>query len=213
MKGTDSVETEGRSPHVVTMKLDAEDYENIYLRVREKLWFFWASLFGVLGGTGLLITYFSIGTATEAAVDKYVQTERFAKSIAENTESRLARLEAREKELNSLLAGAEKRVGALAKLPIAISEHGVTLVDANGEKFHIETGQARRGDVVEFHSAFGRPPMVLIASMSDRFGRPAADPMATSRDVPVVHVIASSTGFRVPHNFTRGDYSWIAVGP
>lgn len=207
------MEPDEKQPPVVTMKLDAEDYENIYLRVREKLWLFWAGLFGILGGTGLFIAYISIGSATEAAVNKYVQTEQFAKSIAENTESRLARLEAREKELNGLLAAAEKRVGTLAKLPIAISEHGVTLADANGEKFHIETGHARRGKAVEFQSQFSRPPIVLIASTSDRFGRPAADPMATSKDIPVVHMNASSTGFKVPHNFTRGDYSWIAIGP
>jgi hypothetical protein len=195
------------------MKLDSEDYENIYLRIRGKLWLFWAAVFGALGGTGLVVGYFSISSAIEVAVNKYLQTEQFAQSIAKDTESRLARLEERERELARLLAIAEKRAGTVASLPIAITDGGVTLVGSDGAKFHVETGSTKRGEPVLFKSAFSRPPMVLLAPNTDRFGRPAGEPLTTSKDVSVIRVAASSTGFKNPYvlNSSSG-FSWLAIG-
>ena len=68
------------------MKLDSEDYENIYLRIREKLWLFWASLIALFSGVGLVVLYFSLSAATEKAVNKYIQTETFQKNVIQATE-------------------------------------------------------------------------------------------------------------------------------
>ena len=199
-----------------TVKLDSEDYENIYLRIREKLWLFWAGLFTFFGGAGLLIAYISIGSATEAAVKQYVGTAGFAKSISDTTSSRLADLDARTMNLTDALTSLEKRAASTKTLPLSVSDHGISIVGVDGVRFNIESGSAKGGELIRFQSAFTRPPMVLITSTSNRAGMQVLEHPAIRSDVQQVTTrTTTAEAFQLPRSTSfasRNTFDWVAIG-
>lgn len=193
------------------MKLDSEDYENIYLRVREKLWLFWASLIALFGGAGLVVLYFSMTAATEKAVNKYIQTETFQKSVIEATAAKATELKQRTDAIEASLNTSEKRVASLANLPIAIGENGIALIDGSGKKFFLESGTVKDGESVKFQNAFTVPPTVILNTTGDMFG-PYADRITTGRATSAYAPKVTNQGFSLRHATTPRTYSWVALG-
>ena len=191
------------------MKLDSEDYENIYLRVREKLWIFWASMIALFGGAGLIVLYLSISAATEKAVNKYIQTDAFRQNIIQAIAAKTTELKQRTDAIEASLNISEKRVANLAKLPIAIGENGIALMDQSGKKFFVESGVAKDGDSVKFQNAFTVPPTVILSTTGDMFG-PYSDRI-TSGHAPNAPKVTSQ-GFSLRHSTSRRTYSWVALG-
>lgn len=193
------------------MKLDSEDYENIYLRVREKLWLFWASLFALFGGTGLIVLYLSMSTATEKAVNNYIKTEAFQKNVIQAIAAKATELARRADEIEASLNTSEKRVASLANLPIAIGENGVALMDQSGKKFFVESGTVRDGESVKFQNAFTVPPTVLLTTTGDAFGA-YADRITSSRVANLYAPKVTNQGFSLRHVPSPKTYSWVALG-
>jgi len=193
------------------MKLDSEDYENIYLRIREKLWLFWASLLALFGGTGLVVLYFSMSTATEKAVNKYIQTETFQKNVIQATAAKANELQKRTDAIEASLNTSEKRVASIAKLPIAIGENGIALMDQSGKKFFVESGAVRDGESVTFQNAFTVPPTVILSTTGDMFGS-YADRIAPGRVANAYAPKVTNQGFSLRHVPSPKMYSWVALG-
>lgn len=196
---------------VVTMKLDSEDYENIYLRVREKLWQFWASLLGVLGFAGLVVAYVSISAATEKAVNRYIQTDAFKQNVVQSATAKLTDLKQRTDAIESSLNTSEKRIAGLAKLPIAIGENGIALMDQTGKKFFIESGTVKDGESVKFQNPFSSPPIIILSATGDMFGSYSARitaPPLRNANTPNV----KNEGFSLRYSNSHRTYSWVAFG-
>lgn len=209
MPATDRMQEPDRS-----MKLDSEDYENIYLRVREKLWLFWAGMFTVLGGVGLIMAYITINTAAKDIVERYMRSEGFEKALAEQTSKKIADLEAREMKLQASLAKLERRASVAQNLPISVTDNGLTVLSADGRKFFIETGVARGGTTVQFTSQFKNPPFVAVGPVRDSNPTPLPpSPLYPQNMLEVTLHVATSEGFRVPPPQRLFPYySWIAIG-
>jgi len=193
------------------MKLDSEDYENIYLRIREKLWLFWASLFALFGGAGLIVLYFSMSSATEKAVNKYIQTEVFKQSVIQATAAKATELTQRTEAIEARLSTSEKRVASLAKLPISIEENGLAVIDPTGKKFFLESGVAKDGEAVKFHNAFTFPPTVILSTTGDMFGS-YAERITPGRPVNPYAPKVTNQGFSLRFSTNHRTYSWVALG-
>lgn len=193
------------------MKLDSEDYENIYLRIREKLWLFWASLIAMFGGVGILVLYFSMSAATEKAVNKYIQTEAFRQSVVQATAAKATELQQRTDAIEASLSVSEKRAATLAKLPIAIGENGLAVIDQSGKKFFIESGTVKDGESVKFQNAFTVPPTVIMNTTGDTFGS-YDDRITTGRAANAYAPKITSQGFSLRHRPSPRTYSWVALG-
>lgn len=192
------------------MKLDSEDYENIYLRIREKLWLFWAYLFLVLGGGALVVLYFSISAATEKAVNNYIQTETFQKDVIQTIEAKASELKQRTDAIEASLNTSEKRVASLAKLPIDIGENGIALMDQSGKKFFVESGVVKDGESVKFQNAFTVPPTVILSTTGDMFGS-YADRISAKRVASAAPNVTNQ-GFSLRYASSPQTYSWVALG-
>ncbi len=81
------------------MKLDESDYTNIFLRVREKLLAHLAAplaaLLALFGITSWYVAKQKIDSITEAAVNKYVQSDAFQKKVVAAYNQKLSQLENR----------------------------------------------------------------------------------------------------------------------
>lgn len=192
------------------MMLDSEDYENIYLRIREKLWLFWAYLFLVLGGGALVVLYFSISAATEKAVNNYIQTETFQKDVIQTIEAKASELKQRTDAIEASLNTSEKRVASLAKLPIDIGENGIALMDQSGKKFFVESGVVKDGESVKFQNAFTVPPTVILSTTGDMFGS-YADRISAKRVASAAPNVTNQ-GFSLRYASSPKTYSWVALG-
>jgi len=193
------------------MKLDSEDYENIYLRIREKLWLFWASLIALFSGVGLVVLYFSLSAATEKAVNKYIQTETFQKNVIQATAAKATELKQRTDAIEASLNTSEKRAASLAKLPISIGENGIALVDQSGKKFFIESGTVKDGESVKFQNAFTLPPTVILNTTGDMLGS-YADRITAGRVPSAYAPKVTNQGFSLRYTTSAKTYSWVALG-
>lgn len=206
-----------REKSIVTMKLDAEDYENIYLRVRGRLWRQALALTAVLGISVGGAGWFFVERAAKKSIDAYVQTDVFKSSLMFAAMERMEGLERRADVLGKEVSEHEKRVGQLANLPVSAGPRGLSVVDANGGKFLLETGEVKAGGVVQFSKAFSTPPTVFMIPVEDRFGRSPAQSFRRSESVAVVTPMAevTTTGFVVGQLgaiYMPGRFKWIALG-
>ncbi len=196
---------------MATMKLDSEDYENIYLRVREKLWLFWVTFLGLLGGVSLSVTYVSMSAATEKAVNWYIQTDTFKQNVVQSATAKLTDLKQKTDAIESSLNTSEKRIAGLAKLPIAIGENGIALMDQTGKKFFIESGTVKDGEAIKFQNPFSSQPVIILSATGDAFGayadRLTAAPSRNSHAPKV-----TNDGFSLRYSTHRRTYSWVAFG-
>lgn len=201
-------------PAVVTMKLDGEDYENIYLRVRGKMWKQVAAAiaFVGLGVAGAGWAYMS--KLTEKAIAEYVQSDAFKNGVRADALSRVNDLEKRSQSLTDLIEKQQRAIGGLAQLPLSVTENGLVLVDPKGKQFSIEMGEVVEGEEVKFTSSYKNPPMVLVTSIGER--QVIRTPLSRDRGSMVSISRVTLDGFKMPvgnrvHAF-KPRYRWIAIG-
>lgn len=203
-------------PQVVTMKLDATDYENIYLRVRERLSIFLISVFGAIaaaiGVAGIFTFYHGVNSATEKAVNEFVKTNTFKQSVVDTTSAKTIELQKQADLIAVSLEKSEKRVATLAKLPITVDGNGVAMIGTSGEKFFIETGTAHDGETVKFHNPYKNPPTVIMNVTGDNFG-PYRDRFPNERRMNGGYAPnVSAGGFSLAASVNQRTYSWVAIG-
>jgi len=197
------------------MKLDGEDYENIYLRVRGKMWKQVAAAIAFVGlgvaGAGWLY----IGKLSEKAINLYVQSDAFKDGVRADAIARLSELEARSKELDRQISQQELALGVLARLPIEASPNSLNVVDTLGQKFSIEMGTVEEDEPVLFRNTYSSPPMVLFSLISDE--RKLLGGKQAERGGEVFGTSFTETGFRITLDAKlrigpKRRYRWIAIG-
>lgn len=202
-------------PSVVTMKLDSEDYENIYLRVRGKMWKQVAAAIAFVGlgvaGAGWLY----IGKLSEKAINLYVESEVFKEGVRADAMARLSELETRSKELDRQISEQELALGVMARLPIAASANNLNLIDTAGRKFSIEMGTVEEGEPAVFKNTYSTEPMVLVSLISDE--QKLLGGAMAERGGEVFGVTFTQTGFLIPSEAkfkfgSKRKYRWIAIG-
>jgi hypothetical protein len=136
------------------MKLDQSDYENIFLRVRDKLliqvFAIFSILFAVIGIATWTAVKARVEKITELAVNNYVQSDEFKKHVVVSYQEKLTRLETQTAEITKVLSEQQKKAAQLSEIPILIDQDGLTLINKNGHQFRIEMGSAISGAKVLF---------------------------------------------------------------
>lgn len=199
--------------------LTSEDYENIYLRVKEKVWkgvlglmAFAATIGGLVGAIG---GYELAKRQFDSAISAYTNTDEFRASMISYAQrnlpdmhAELGVLEERASALQHVLLERRELLEAMLQAPLAVSGHGYRLTAADGNSLRLEFGSqrigGRAGTWVQFKEPFRDPPIILTSFPSgwqeSRFER--------SNGVSEV----SATGFNVHHSGFGTDINWVAIG-
>ncbi len=138
------------------MKLDESDYENIFLRVRDKLYIQFIAICAVIFGIVGFTTWHSVKTRIdgkiESAVNEYIQSKEFKEVVIKSSQEKLAELDRHANQIENLLSRQQLKIAQQSEIPIIIDEKGLTLVNKNGQQFHIEMGNAKSGEDSHFQN-------------------------------------------------------------
>jgi hypothetical protein len=209
------------APSAHPFQLNGEDYENIWLRIKDRYWkriFASLALSATLGGLGgYAVAERFMDRAVKDAVKEYAQTEEFKTKIAQATreqvpslQSAMIALEQRETQLGQNLAARQQTIAAMESGLVKITEHSIVLTTTDGQKLHIEYGRTaanQMSDVpVKFEAPFTRPPAVFLTLID---GEP------TRSSLPLSATKISLEGFSVATytgGFLPAKMDWIAIG-
>ena len=189
-------------------KLTTEDYENIWLRIKDKtnkrvlhVYGVVASLFTILTfvfGSGL---YFYGQKIIDSAVTSYIKSQKFEHQAQETFKAQFNLVD---KKLRLIDKGLDK-LAIYKSAPYSISDHGFTLVDSSGNYVIVEHGSGSSSDRIEFKSKFSKPPTVVALAVSDSF--------PPQRERPLAVMSITNEGFstgKLPH--LPMGIKWIAIG-
>ena len=204
-------------PEYNGLQLSGEDYENIWLRIKDRgaAAFYWfiglAVTFGTLiGGVG---GYGIARNALEVEVQRYAESVEFRKSVIDYTRQQmpdldrsLQAIEGRADSLAELIATHQANISALGRSPLEVDSNGARWTASYGRSLRLEAGQSAIGfseAPVKFSSQFQAPPMVLVSfhETSPPFGRSAASTYEVTAE-----------GFRIRSLGVNGVVNWVAIG-
>lgn len=160
-------------------QLTGDDFEHIWLRLKDR---FWKSIFAAVGLSvllGGLGGYQLARQRLDDAVAQYVQTDDFRSSLTSYARERLTELHAeiqvleeREGELGEALAARSEQLRAMTSAPFTVTDTGMTVVDPAGHQLRLEAGvlKAHMRSHVDFQVPFSAEPIVLISPASTSFG-------------------------------------------
>lgn len=215
--------------------LATEDYDNIWLRIKEK------GIRWVLTWVTFIVTLITviIATITFLGFNNYVQEKalsltrvyvsspEFKKEASDSLSSFLilnreiiADLQAKLR----MLKDSVRLVSNLRVAPYGFTGNSASFVDSLGTQFRIEYGNASTDDPVEFRQEFLDPPLVYMTAttqLTQIVGRQTEKQIAkTSNHYPLVLDSVSRSGFVVkmdprytPWGFSGSqNFNWIAIG-
>ena len=193
------------------LSLSTEEYENIWLRIKDKISKLFAgyvlvctSLIMVMGVFGLNVY---VGNKIEEEVEKMVSSEtlsqQITKSISEQIESIDSQLNSTKIEIEELENSARKLSEFSKGFPFEVKGNRLTITTSVGNIFVVEKGHCVSVGKVIFSDSFNEPPSVFIA-----------DCPSGVKPSNIVVVDVTNEGFRL---YSRGimdsvrKMSWIAV--
>ena len=192
------------------MKLDKEDYENIFLRIGFRLLKWLGSIVVGIGIAGTVYVSNYVGSKVDKLVDDYVKTEEFKGKVVAAATEKVAKLKQQTDVIEGKLSMAEKRTVELAKLPLYINNQRVAMMAPSGEKLYIEAGTVNEGGNITFASGFKKEPVVILSVIRNGL---YLDVIRNARQGYIFPApIVTSAGFSVPGNVVGRGYSWIAIG-
>jgi hypothetical protein len=199
------------------LKLDQADYENIFLRVREKLlihiFAIFSFLLAIIGISTWFVAKTKIETITENAVNNYVRSENFKKTIVNSYQQKLAWLDERTNELEKSLSKKQIDALQLSEIPIIIGENNLSIVNKAGEVFSIEMGKATSGERITFNKKFKSEPMVFLTLDSSNIESLTVYRIQKKGFSSIISK-CDTNGFEVPpsSDFYPLKYKWVAFG-
>lgn len=205
------------APEMSGCQLSGDDYENIWLRVKDRAkGTFWAAFFGALtlttafGGVG---GYELAKRALESEVERYAKSNEFKKGLTEYTREQipelqreLTALEYKAQTLDGIIKSHQLKIAALQRPPIEVDLLGARWTAPDGRSLRIQTGQAhlKSGQIdVTFATPFAADPVVMI-TLNDAF------PAFGRGAVSTANVTAS--GMQILSHGVDGNVHWVAIG-
>lgn len=173
---TEQPKNAGNLPSIqsTTYQLSSEDYENIWLRVKEKgkHWVLgWVSfIVGALSFIAVFGVYNYAKNSIDTAVQKYTSSPEFKSEIQRSFLQKTTELNDSLSQLSKKLKDAHNSIDnkllTLKSAPFQIQEHGFVLIDSTGRKTIVEYGSEKIGEKIKFSSRFSTGPL-LITSIRD----------------------------------------------
>jgi hypothetical protein len=198
-----------QNPDPVSYKLTSEDYENIWLRIKDKNRTQIFMTYTVAAAVVTIIAFLFISnlyTYTKELVShsigEYIKSDNFKQQINATFQDQFKIVD---KKLKIIDDGLEK-LEIYKSAPINVYEHGFTLVDHEGHYVIVEYGSGSSYGKNKFKSKFKQPPIVTATAGAQRYN------IGQKRQEPI-SVYVTEDGFTVrelPH--MPYDIKWIAIG-
>ena len=204
-------------------KLSQEDYEHIWLRVKEKgkYWVFgWISFITAV----VTITIgFGINNYVKSRVDSQIQSlinsDTFKKEVLSSLEEKLilnnksfSELIEKNNKTYSELLNRIRKIDALKSIPIKCFDRGFEITDLDGKTIKIEYGRAITGANIPFELPFNSVPSVFLTQSSS----PIVRIMGESNKPILFSMEMVNKNFfrvkRVSQSYDIARFDWIAIG-
>lgn len=204
-------------------KLTEADFENIWLRVKDRSIKLVFGLVGAVGLGGVAAGYqwakTTLDTHVEQHLEQYLKGDSFkglvGNALATGTVELRSERVAAEKTIHEL----QQRAKILKDSGILVEDNLISLAGHDGRPFQLERGTLARDGNVQFSKPYPKPPIVLVDASYDVFA-PQRDlqrrraELAGHQVVPTTFVVvaATETGFSLKARYIRPGVSWIAIG-
>ncbi len=212
-----------------------EDYDNIWLRVKDKgiRWVLTWVTFIVTLITVIIATITFLGFNTwvqEKALNltrQYVSGADFKREASDSLSSFLILNKKEIRDLQAqlrMLKDSIRLVSAIRTAPYEIAENGASFVDSTGAHFQLEYGIATTDKAINFRNSFAEAPLVYITSttqLTQTKGKEVEKQSSKTGNIyPLILDSVSTTSFMVkidskyaPWGFSGSQtFNWIAVG-
>ena len=152
-------------------KLLEEDYENIWLRIKDKtrkqVYLVYGAMAAVIALVGFIFIsnlYTHSKELISRSIKEYVKGESFKQQMNETFRDQFKVVDDKLKLINDGLS----KLDIYKSAPLSITDHGFTLVDHKGNYVIVEYGTGK----TKFKSQFREPPVVFISDMGVAFESP-----------------------------------------
>lgn len=202
------------APLASDYQLTGEDYENIWLRLRNRFWLWVLGWFAVIATLGGYTAFQLAKRQLDEAVAAYVKSDEFRARLPQlvaerlpHIDAQLQQLETRQQQLTREIASKQQQLVAMQKFPLELTPVSVRWTVPDGRSFQLQTGRIAVGGFrnarVQFTESFKTEPFVLISPAQVALGR-------LSRQM-FPHSITSE-GFAIQHEGEAATVHWIALG-
>ncbi len=205
-------------------KLNEADFENIWLRVKDRSVKLVLAAVTAIGATGFGAGYYLARHAVDSQVERflsdYMKGEAFKGQVSSALITGTSELRSERLAAEATLKELQRRAASLDHPGISITDQSVSLTSADGRSFRLERGTLQRGasQKVVFSHPFQKPPIVLVdAAYGDvtyehrRQAHLAALRGLTGAPPQFVVVPATENGFEIRARFVNG-VPWLAIG-
>lgn len=220
------------TPRPTPIPLTETDYENLWLRIKDKYWKnFWGSM-AIVAVFGAFSGYQIARSVLEDSASKYVQTDEFKARIArytmeslpeyrksleeiEQREGRLTIAIANQKDaLDEAIASRQKILSAMTLPPISVAPGTLTFASADGKRIRIDYGSFSSkapglASAVGGHTftiPFETLPVVIITPANPPRGRYTVPYGIGELNKEGFNVVAEGS------SFGGATIHWIAIG-
>jgi hypothetical protein len=185
------------------VELNSEDYENIWLRLKDKFWkhvVFWFSAIMIIIG---ISAYQLAKSSIKEHVRDFAKTEEFKiqveKAVIGNIPYLEKRIESAKGDISILLSKLE----VISKAPFSVDNNQFTLVGEKGQIVKVEFGQGGTSETIKFKQNFSDPPIVIVTQVKSILSR-------NIREVAIQTV--SERDFSVTLSPFTQKFGWVALG-
>lgn len=193
-------------------QLSTEDYENIWLRIKDRSskWFWsWVviffTVFSGMFGIGIFKLYNYGKKSMNEQIVSYVNTPEFKKEVKITFQNQFAMMQDKLKLIDDGLL----KLAIYEAAPYKITDSGFILVDSKGTYVIVEYGTGSTLQNIIFKSHFRETPQVIAV-----FSGVDVLQNNTNRDRPLHIASITTTGFVAMHGngILPAGINWIAIG-
>ncbi len=195
----------------MTDKLTTEDYENIYLRIKEKTKWSTIRWTTFIFGLTAFAVYFGVGQfmkdKAQSEISNLVKSKEFKEALLDSLNSRMVSVDAHYKEIIGRLSRYEK----LRSAPYSSGSNWFSFAETNGTQLIVEYGEGRPDEEIEFKNKFHGPPRLFLSPVIH------SQQAAFSSRIPVLTISTlTDHGFTVGKSrtgsFTSITFNWVVIG-
>lgn len=203
-------------------KLNEADFENIWLRTKDRSLKLVVTLVGAVGLSGFAAGYQLAKTTLDSHVEehlqRYLKGDAFKGMVGDALATGTIELRSERLASEKVIHDLQQRAEALNEAGVHVEDNLVSLTGQDGKSFRLERGIVSRDGKVQFAKPFPRPPIVLVdASFDDTMAHLRMQSQRTKitgqSPAPGFTVVsATEKGFTLSARYIRPNVSWIAIG-
>lgn len=203
-------------------KLTEADYENIWLRIKDRSLKLVLGMVGAVGIGGFAAGYqwanMKLDDHVEKHLAQYLKGDTFKDLVGKALVTGTGELRAERLGAEKTLRDLQERAAALKDIGVLVQDNQLSVTGPDGKAFRIERGIVDKNGKVTFAKPYPKPPIVLVDASYDSFNtelrsRHSYDLVANRPpSAAFVVVPASEIGFDLKARYIRSGVNWIAIG-